>query len=104
MISLGCKFLGSSAVIEERRLRPESLGSLPRSGQDEILEAPGARGHRDPVQQLLVGLQLGLVAAEKLRVALRTEEVFQERRDQTHILKARSNNDDNKPTIKSHLF
>ena len=99
MISLGCKFLGSSAVIEERRLRPQGLRSLPRSCQDEILEAPGTRGHRDPVQQLLVGLQLGLVAAEKLRVALRTKEVFQERRDQTHILKARSNDDDSKPII-----
>ena len=103
MISLGCKFLGSSAVIEQRRLRPQRLWSLPRSGQDEILEAPGAWGHGDPVQQLLVGLQLGLVAAEKLRVALRTEEVFQERRDQTHILKSRLN-DDIKLIIKSHLF
>ena len=29
MISLGCKFLGSSTVIEERRLWPQRLGALP---------------------------------------------------------------------------
>ena len=79
MISLCCKFLGSSAVIEERRLGPQRLRPLARRGQDEVLEAPGARAHRHPVQQLLVTLQLGLVAAEKVRVALRTEEMLQKR-------------------------
>ena len=80
MISLlCCKFLGSPAVIEERLVGPQGLRALAPRGQDEVLEAPGARGHGHPVQQLLVTLQLGLVAAEEVRVSLRTEEVLQQR-------------------------
>ena len=66
MYSLGCKFLGSSTVIEERLVLVQGLGALAGRGQDEVLEAPGTLGHRDSVQQLLVGLQLRLVTSEEV--------------------------------------